>query len=229
MALFLLRKRKSQELADPIDPEPVTEPGHLLVKKVPGDQSVALVLDPGHLEPEIGSRPDQRTQPIDLGQGYVALRKDAGLVGVGEGRAVPLVGRDRGFGDQCDLVRRRPVALLSRPLQHEGNSLSGITRLVDDGRGRGHSLRQRGDPPTGGRDGSCSQGRSARGQVGRAVMESWWTSSPRKARSAFVPIASTVLVSSLVGGNGLGSRPSPIRAVEPKHGAQTDPSLGRPH
>ena len=67
MALFLLRKRKSHELADPIDPEPVTEPGHLLVKKVPGDQSVALVLDPGHLEPEIGSRPDQRTQPIDLG------------------------------------------------------------------------------------------------------------------------------------------------------------------
>ncbi len=40
MALFLLRKRKSHELADPIDPEPVTEPGHLLVKKVPGDQSV---------------------------------------------------------------------------------------------------------------------------------------------------------------------------------------------
>jgi hypothetical protein len=45
MALFLLRKRKSHELADPIDPELVTEPGHLLVKKVPGDQSVAMVLD----------------------------------------------------------------------------------------------------------------------------------------------------------------------------------------
>ena len=40
-------------------------------------------------------------------------------------------------------------------------------------------------------------------------MESLWASSPRQARSAFVPIAFTIFVSSLVGGTGLGSRPSP--------------------
>ena len=145
---------------------------------------------------------------------------------MGEGRSVPLVGRDGGFVDQCDLLRRRHVELTSRLLQHEGHNLPGRTRLE---RGRGHSLRQREYRPTGGRYGSRSQGRSARGHVGRRDGGLVDIQPPRQARSAFVPIASTVLVSSLVGGNGLGSRPSPIRAVEPKHGAQTDPSLGRPH
>lgn len=161
---------------------------------------MAGVLDPGHLEAENRSRPDERAQSVDPHREHVVFRKDAGRVEVHKRSRVPLVGPHRDLGDGRHLVRRCHGSSLGPPGSRGPQPSPGCSP-----RGGWARPGPRPSPERGPTDGGLYRPVLRvvpPGAKGAAVLEPMGTSNPRPVRSAFAPIASTGLIPFLMLWNG---------------------------